>query len=158
MSTFTHQRCRSAESDVVVSCEVNPKHGLPHVLYFRAGDCPLPPSLLLHSLDASHLRLNPFPPSHSPSCVCFFLFRLSLCSLLISTYLFCNIKPYLGCFPSDTTFKCWNWKPSAACCRKSHSEENFIWRHEFSLWKQNCDFWDATPYGLVEVWHIFGTY
>ena len=83
---LTHRRSRRVVSEVVVGCEVNPKHGLPHVLYFRAVDClpPPPPAAMLH---ASHSLLNPSPPTLSLWCICFFLFRLSVCSVLISTYL-----------------------------------------------------------------------
>ena len=101
----THRRSRRVVSEVVVSCEVNPKHGLPHVLYFRAVDCPPPTPHPYHYAPRLALATQPF--SSHPLAIVYLFLSVS------SVRVFClvihisgqNIKPYPGYLPANINFK-----------------------------------------------------
>lgn len=98
---LTHRRCRRVVSEVVVGCEVNPKHGLPHVLYFRAVECPP----LARFAPRLALATQPFP-SHPLAIVCLFLSVSSVRVFSFDTHISGqNIKPYPRYLPSNITFK-----------------------------------------------------
>jgi hypothetical protein len=116
VSVLTHRRCWRVVSEVVVGCEVNPKHGLPHVLYFRAVDCPPPFPFARYAARLS-LATQPFP-SHSLAYVCLLLsvscVRVFCFDIYISGQ---NIKPYPGNFLSNTSNITFKYGSYSGCVR-----------------------------------------